>query len=521
MKPHLLCVMLSLPAFAIAGVNPKNGNFYITYTDLQLETGGHTLEISRTYNSKASEKGGFGVGWGTKYDTKLYALPDGSVLIKESGSGMHNYYRPDTTDLVQQGIRDIVEAVTLKDKLTPSAADELASKLLADEELRATKAIGYGVTGQLSEGTALNGKCGPNTLIRISTGYLRKDCNYFGDTESATDYFDLKGRLIKHELDDGYAVNIDYAENGLVEIKDTLNQNIRMTLNSKGQITEAKTNKRVVSYTYDDYGSLFYKTDESGNAYGYRYDSNYNLTRVIYLDDTSLFISYSPLVSGTVDAVTERNGDQETYTYPTDPNDSNHYWTVRTVTKDGKSSTQRYEYNLSTSPTGVSNLSSINVASDKAKLAMDFDSAGRVIRKTNESGNKVEFTYDPQSGKLLTAKTDNAVAEYTYKSDGNIKDIIVRNNIDRIVSLAYDESNKISEIVDRNRVADASNILSFSYNTDGRISEMDLKGEGKIGVEYNDDGSIKNTSGDQRLLFKIMKVFVNLKRTLQDFDIEL
>lgn len=47
MKSHLLCVMLSLPVFAIAGVNPKNGNFYITYTDLQLETDGHTLEISR------------------------------------------------------------------------------------------------------------------------------------------------------------------------------------------------------------------------------------------------------------------------------------------------------------------------------------------------------------------------------------------------------------------------------------------------------------------------------------------
>ena len=110
----------------IAGVNPKNGNFYMTHSDVGLEKDGRKLEISRTYNSMASEKSWFGVGWGTQYDTKLYALPDGSVLIKENGSGRSSYYRPDTTDAIQQGIRAIVEAATAKDKLTPAAADDRA-----------------------------------------------------------------------------------------------------------------------------------------------------------------------------------------------------------------------------------------------------------------------------------------------------------------------------------------------------------------------------------------------------------
>ena len=524
MRLQLLCVMLfSIPAFAIAGVNPKNGNFYMTHSDVGLEKDGRKLEISRTYNSMASEKSWFGVGWGTQYDTKLYALPDGSVLIKENGSGRSSYYRPDTTDAIQQGIRAIVEAATAKDKLTPAAADELASKLLADEELRSSKAIAYGVTGQLSEGTALNGDCGPKALIRISTGYQRKDCNRFGDAESATDYFDLKGRLIKHQADDGYTVSVDYGINGLVEIKDTLNQKISITLNSDGRITEAKTNNRVVNFTYDERGDLAESKDDNGyNAYSFRYDSNHNLTRVIYSDNTSLFISYSPLSNGKVDTVTQRSGDQEKYTYLKDPNDPNYHWTIRTITEDGKSRTQKYEYYSKTSPTGVNNLSSINVASDKAKLAMDFDSAGRVIRKTNASGNKIEFTYDQQSGKLLTAKTDESLAKYTYKANGDLHDISVKNDRDQALTLTYDESNRISEIAGvSRRFSNDSNRLSFSYNTKGKISEMDLKGEGKISVEYHDDGTVKNTVGDAPLVLTIINVFASLKGILQDFDIEL
>ena len=59
------------PLLAFSGVNLKNGNFYISYTDIIVPGGGHDLEIVRTYNSKSTDRGWFGFGWGSDYETYL------------------------------------------------------------------------------------------------------------------------------------------------------------------------------------------------------------------------------------------------------------------------------------------------------------------------------------------------------------------------------------------------------------------------------------------------------------------
>ena len=58
----LLLLLLLIPSMAFAGVNLKNGNFYISYTDIIVPGGGMDLEITRTNNSKSTEKGWFGFG---------------------------------------------------------------------------------------------------------------------------------------------------------------------------------------------------------------------------------------------------------------------------------------------------------------------------------------------------------------------------------------------------------------------------------------------------------------------------
>ena len=60
----LAILTLTMGSFALAGVNLKNGNFYISYTDIVVPGGGKKLEITRTYNSKSTEVGWFGFGWG-------------------------------------------------------------------------------------------------------------------------------------------------------------------------------------------------------------------------------------------------------------------------------------------------------------------------------------------------------------------------------------------------------------------------------------------------------------------------
>ena len=53
----LAFVAMLMASMAFAGVNLKNGNFYISYTDIVVPGGGKKLEITRTYNSKSTEVG--------------------------------------------------------------------------------------------------------------------------------------------------------------------------------------------------------------------------------------------------------------------------------------------------------------------------------------------------------------------------------------------------------------------------------------------------------------------------------
>ena len=83
-----------LSASLFAGVNLKNGNFYISYTDIIVPGGGKNLKISRTYNSKSVAKGWFGFGWGSNFETKLWVSADGSVIVRENGSGAVTRFTP-------------------------------------------------------------------------------------------------------------------------------------------------------------------------------------------------------------------------------------------------------------------------------------------------------------------------------------------------------------------------------------------------------------------------------------------
>ncbi len=87
-KTNLMLLLLGVFALsANAGVNLKNGNFYISYTDIIVPGGGKKLEITRTYNSKSTSVGWFGFGWGNVYETSLIPSPDGCVVVSEYGSG--------------------------------------------------------------------------------------------------------------------------------------------------------------------------------------------------------------------------------------------------------------------------------------------------------------------------------------------------------------------------------------------------------------------------------------------------
>ena len=93
-------------------MNLKNGNFSISFNDFEQATRYSAFkEIERTYNSKAIEIGPFGYGWGVKFETKLYAYPDGVVLIKENGAGGSTFFKSSmvTQDMLDYMIDKLID----------------------------------------------------------------------------------------------------------------------------------------------------------------------------------------------------------------------------------------------------------------------------------------------------------------------------------------------------------------------------------------------------------------------------
>ncbi|MBT7767758.1 MAG: hypothetical protein HN730_11425, partial [Bdellovibrionales bacterium] len=108
-KLLFILLLFTISSALLAGVNLKNGNFYISYTDLIVPGGGHDLMVSRTYNSKSADKGWFGFGWGNSFETYLVPAADGSVVIHENGSGATTRFTPKEAVNAEQASKQIVD----------------------------------------------------------------------------------------------------------------------------------------------------------------------------------------------------------------------------------------------------------------------------------------------------------------------------------------------------------------------------------------------------------------------------
>ena len=136
----LFVMTMLMASLAQAGVNLKNGNFYISYTDIVVPGGGKKLEITRTYNSKSTEVGWFGFGWGSEFETRLEVSADGSIIVHEHGSGSKTRFTPKTAIDANAAAKKIVDEMKKKTALNEKAAADLVTKLANNAELRHTYA---------------------------------------------------------------------------------------------------------------------------------------------------------------------------------------------------------------------------------------------------------------------------------------------------------------------------------------------------------------------------------------------
>ena len=145
------------PATASAHVAVGNGNYFVSFTDLEHDTppNAFQLKVQRTYNSRSQFDGLFGYGWGSDYEAFLIPSADGSVVIQESGSGDRTRFSPkefSKADLQKQVDR-LVEEYAKKNPGTRTA--DLKEKLLSNATERDEMSRTLGIFPELPAGTKL------------------------------------------------------------------------------------------------------------------------------------------------------------------------------------------------------------------------------------------------------------------------------------------------------------------------------------------------------------------------------
>lgn len=528
-KQILLSILLLISSIFIAeklpaGVNLKNGNFYISYTDHSLkETSG--FEIVRTYNSKSVEIGLFGFGWGSEIETRLFLIGDGTVLIKEHGSGSNTFF-----DAVRLDEAQLAEAVNLITQAAiengdlesnPAAINAYKQKLRNNREDRTTKWLKYLRSGFLKTHTAAIGTKwgssdrGSQTVERMATGFKR---NY---SDGSYDLFNEMGLMTgRYKKDQQAQFTITYNnKQEIQDVVDRLGNKLSFRFDKNGFLTEIKSVQGTSYYTFA--GENLVKTvDVEGNTYVHEYDAIHNMTAIRYTDGSAMLIEYYNN-NYFVKSITERNGSKKEYVYvsfytPEGAVNDDHYATyvIGENNYTGKIDSNYYEYEIKTRPDGARYTYRImRRVNGQERETIYSENCNNPLRDRN--GKRIT-TYAYNSFCFLVLKeTDSYTARVTYDSllrkivrseyinkrsgEKNIHTFQYNTNGDLIradedgkwVVLDYDSKGKIS------RMEYEEGVLRFEYNSIGKPSVIQMEGKGTLKVTYKSNGEIDKVDSEE------------------------
>lgn len=534
----ILIALMAIPAFA--GVNLKNGNFYISYTYIDVPGSGKNLSITSTYNSKSTEVGSFGFGRGYYYDTKIVTNPDGCAIVHEHGAGGTTRFCPQNKVDPVKASQKIVDTMKKSSSLTAKAEKDLMERLTNNAELRHVYARRYKVSTDISAGSTLySNQRGIQELQVTKDGFVRKS------NDGKVEYFDNQGQLSKIKEKNGYSISFTYKDGKVFSIKDSAAKQIYFSWYANGLVKELwSVGDKKAKFKYDENKNLIYSVDVDGNEYGYSYDANHNLTKVVYNPDPetgkvkkgekedSIQMEYDPKTFF-ITKKTERNGDVTEYKYGNDPKrPKDHYWTL--VTKKGfnnRKVTNRYEYEIKTRPDGSRYtyriLTQINgiktetiyseccglplkIARGKNVTNFEYNDKGLLTKKTSSKGDSVSIKYDDKHNKISEVKNASGITKFKYDAKGNLT--LAENSRGKKVLLVYNSKGKISKMVDKDSKSKQQRVLAFTYNALGKPVRIEMEKIGTINVSYNNFGEIKKVESKQghKMALQVTQAFQNL-----------
>jgi YD repeat-containing protein len=490
LKIIALAVSFFASQAAIADVNPRNGNFAVTY----LLSSDHQRI---TYNSKSTDRGWFGFGWGSVFETRLLVLTDGSAVVLENGTGAQTVYgkkagkKADNNanaktsitpeqQLVQQMLNDIIAV----DKLDPYQVADLHRELSSPDD-RINKLKAYGMSGKVANGTVLQGDgCDAAQLSKVADGYQRIRC------ESGRDEFDNRGWLVQRTATDGKVFSAIYENAPYPKtLLEPDGSRVDLQWNNRGQLTEQSRTDHEgkpvkVQFNYDQKGNLARMDYFGGNLGGsnnrFRYDDRHNLIEVRYRDETTTLIAYDNADQAI--EVTDRQGKQTRYEYSTD-------------------SKTREDTTV---------IVSTNQDRSEQRQILRYTSDGMPTRTHDRQGNWTEYAYHPDLRKVTMVRTAAGERRFGYDPKGQLLLASDTESL-RVARFTYDKQGRIFKIVSQD--ADAPRrVLEFRYNDKNKPVIIKLDGVGQIDVRYDAHGEIEtvNSPAGVKIALAVTQAFQSL-----------
>jgi RHS repeat-associated protein len=389
------------------GINPANGNLFVSDTDISTPGRGPESSITRSYNSRKSWFAGmFGYGWITNLEARLVDAGKGPITLIDGDNTRHifgqaiggGYDTPGGLYLTLAKNQDGTYTITEKD---------------------GTK-VNFNTSGKISSIVDTNG----NTL------------NFTYDTG---------GKLTVIKDASGRSTTIAYGTNGFVS-----------------SVTDPAN--RTTIYNYDTAGNLTKITDPAGNSTTLSYDTDHNIKSTTDARSITTTVNYD--TSDRVQSVSRPitiSGVKETSTTTFS------YNSMVTSVTDGEGKRVDYSYNpngnitkINENPLDAQNNAVTQFCYD------DFNNLTKVIDANlykADSGNTCDattakpayvYSYDENgnlTGAQLPGTSDNPATPgapvnetYTYDAANNlVEEQDYNKNIDNI---DYDSKNNPTESID-------------------------------------------------------------------------
>ncbi len=248
--------------------------------------------------------------------------------------------------------------------------------------------------------------------------------------------YDSQGNLTSYTDRGGHSWSFEYDSHGFI---------------TKIKAKDGDTEKTIVSYTYNDDGTMSKKIDGELNATTtYKYDQYKRLIEIDFPDGKTIRYSYD--ANDNLTSFTNPDGKVFTYFYDENGN-------MEKVTTPDGSTYYSFSYD------DMDRLKSITDMAGNT-LTFEYDSMGRLKSITDAENNKIQYKFNKGS-RWIDAIVDSSGNSWTFSYDyeGSLKSIKTPNGLS--FSITTDKLGYPSKFSDPN-----GNAKKFEYNDAGFLSKI-------------------------------------------------